>query len=128
MSGNHGHGEKFSRKKEAAIAALLETQSLPEAAAHCGLSERTLRRWLSNEEFAKQYRDERAHLLENTVNLLRTKSMEAVKVLASISNDQASPAGVRVSAARSIISLSIAGEMLDLEDRLAELEEIARSR
>jgi hypothetical protein len=128
MTATHGHGEKFSRRKEVAIAALLEHASLQEAAASCGLSERTLRRWLTNEEFQEQYRAERDRLLETAQNLLRAKSVEAVEVLVSVSNDQASPSAVRVSAARSIISLGIAGEILDVENRLTELEEIARNK
>jgi hypothetical protein len=121
-----GHGEKFSRKKESALAALLECSSLPEAAASCGISESTLRRWLRNDSFATQYRIERSRLLEITINQLRQKSLSAVNVLAKMSDDEASPAAVRVSAARAIISLGIAGEMLEVEDRLSDLEEIAK--
>jgi len=123
-----GHGEKFTRKKESALAALLECPSLPEAAASCGISESTLRRWLRNESFAQQYRTERSRLMEMTINALRRKSLAAVEVLASLSNDAASPAAVRASAARSIISLGIAGQVLDLEERLNDLEEIARDQ
>lgn len=41
-----GHGEKLSRKKELALAALLVSPPLPEAATKVGVHERTLFRWL----------------------------------------------------------------------------------
>jgi hypothetical protein len=123
-----GHGEKFTRKKELAIAALLQFPTLPEAAIACKLSERTLRRWLSNAEFQEQYRAERTRVLEGTVNTLRKKSLDAADMLVQLMTHEGEieQRSARVSAARSIISLAIAGaEMLDLEERLAELEELA---
>lgn len=124
-----GHGEKFGRKKESAIAALLACPTVTEAAANCGVSESTLRRWLRNETFARQYRQERTRMLERTVNLLRQKSAAAVATLAGVADDKALPAGARVSAARSLIELSIKGaEMQDLEERIAELEQVAQKK
>jgi len=124
-----GHGEKFERRKELAIAALLAAPTLAEAAQVCGVSERTLRRWSQDEMFAQRYRRERTRMLESAVNLLRTKSMVAVETLAEVADNKQSPAGARVSAARSLVELAIKGvEMQDLEARLAELEEFARDR
>jgi len=124
-----GHGEKYGRKKELAIAALLTSSSMPAAAVNCGISESTLRRWLQNETFAKCYRRERTRMLESTVNLLRQKSMAAVETLADIAESEESPASVRVSAARAVIELAIRGaELQDLEERIAELEQLAKER
>jgi hypothetical protein len=102
---------------------------LAEAAQLCSVSERTLRRWLQDRTFARCYRQERTRMLESTVNLLRQKSAAAVETLADVANDKDSPAGARVSAARSLVEMGIRGaEMYDLEERLAELEELARNR
>jgi hypothetical protein len=123
-----GHGEKFTRKKEAALAALLQYATLPEAAAACKLSAATLRRWLGNREFEEAYRSARARMLETTVNVLRKESVAAAKMLAKLMSDesQISQRAGRVSAARSIIALALSGtETLELEERLAELEELA---
>ena len=124
-----GHGEKFGRKKELAIGALLTCATLTEAAASCGIGESTLRRWLCDEGFAQRYRRERTRMLDSTVNLLRQKSIAAVETLAGIADDKGSPAGARVSAARSLVELAIKGaEVQDLEERLTELEEIAKEK
>lgn len=122
-----GHGEKFGRKKELAIGALLTCPSLPAAAASCGISESTLRRWLQNETFARRYRRERTRMLESTVSLLRQKSVAAVETLAEVADDKQSPSGARVSAARSLVELAIKGaEMQDLEARIDDLEQLAK--
>jgi DNA-binding transcriptional MerR regulator len=124
-----GHGEKFGRQKELAIAALLAVPTLGEAAQVCGVSERTLRRWLQDEIFAQRYRRERTRMLESAVNLLRRKSMAAVETLTEVADDKQSPAGARVSAARSLIELAIKGaEVQDLEERITELEQVAREK
>jgi DNA-binding transcriptional MerR regulator len=121
-----GHGEKFGRKKEIAISALLTYPTVTEAAASCGVSESTLRRWLRLETFVRQYRQERTRMLESTVNFLRQKSAAAVATLAEVADDKTLPAGARVSAARSIVELSIRGaEVQDLAERIVELETLA---
>jgi transposase-like protein len=51
-----GHGTKYSRKKEAAIAALLEQRNVQEAARAAGISKQTLYRWLKMPEFVEEYR------------------------------------------------------------------------
>jgi hypothetical protein len=124
-----GHGEKFGRRKELAIAALLATPTLAEAAQVCGVSERTLRRWLHDETFAGRYRQERTRMLESTVNLLRQKSVAAVETLAEVANDKEASASARVSAARSVVELAIKGaELQDLEARIDDLEQMAREK
>jgi hypothetical protein len=103
--------------------------TLAEAAQVCGVCERTLRRWLQDETFARRYRHERTRMLESAVNLLRRKSVAAVETLAEMAADRQSPAGARVSAARSLVELAIKGaELQDLEQRIRELEELTRDK
>jgi hypothetical protein len=47
-----GHGAKFGRKKEEAVAALASSRTVEEAARIVGLSPQTLYRWLKDPEFA----------------------------------------------------------------------------
>jgi response regulator of citrate/malate metabolism len=42
--------------KEKSLAALLESATITEAAKKCGLSEKTLRRYLDDAEFQKEFR------------------------------------------------------------------------
>ena len=50
-----GHGSKFERKKEAAIAALLTTKNYEEAAQATGIDLKTLKRWMRLPEFESEY-------------------------------------------------------------------------
>jgi transposase-like protein len=51
-----GHGSKFPRKKEAAIAALLTESNQAEAARAVGINLSTLKRWMREPEFIQDYR------------------------------------------------------------------------
>ena len=116
-------------RQEAAIAALLAQPNLTAAASSCGISERTLRRWMTNKVFASRYEKERGKLFIGIVDLLKSECSGAVQVLVAIANDGKSPAASRVSAASRIIELTLkTGEMQTIEKRVAELEELAKGR
>ena len=51
-----GHGAKFGRKKELAIAALLTHRSVEDAARAVDLNHNTLLKWLTIPAFVKEYR------------------------------------------------------------------------
>lgn len=54
-----GHGEKLSRKQEAAVAALLTESTLCRAAERARVGEVTLWRWLKEPGFKAAYREAR---------------------------------------------------------------------
>lgn len=123
MSHNGGHGEKFSRQKEAAIAALLAASTLGEAAQSCGISTATLKRWRKEPKFAARYAEAKDELLEFTINKLSVIGLDGVTALHRVAVNKRSPAAAVVSAGRAIIELRLkAGEVLDFGARLTELE------
>jgi hypothetical protein len=54
-----GHGSKFSRKMEEAVAALVTQRNVEEAARTAGIGTQTLLRWQKIPEFQKAYREAR---------------------------------------------------------------------
>ena len=54
-----GHGNKYERKKEAAIAALLTQRNIEEAAKVTGIGTNTLLRWMKDQGFQAAYREAR---------------------------------------------------------------------
>lgn len=76
-----GHGEKLSRRKEAAIAALLMHSTLADAAPDAGVSLATLRRWLQIPEFAHAYQAARAEVVERAIGRLEAQAGEAAETL-----------------------------------------------
>jgi hypothetical protein len=73
------HGEKFSYKREHAIAALLSSQAIGDAA--CGVAPVTLWRWLQDPSFDAQYRAARKQVVERGVSDLQLATSEAVMTL-----------------------------------------------
>jgi hypothetical protein len=119
----------LGHRQKAAIAALLAQPNLTAAASSCGISERTLRRWMTNKAFASRYEKERGKLFVGIVDLLKSECSSAVQVLVTIASDGKSPAASRVSAASRLIELTPkTGEMQTLEKRVTELEELAKGR
>lgn len=116
-----GNGRRVARR-EAAIAALLAWPTIGRAATAAGVGERTLRRWLSeDDDFRRAYRDARARALTQAIGVLQAAAGEAVEALRAALTDEA--AAVRVRAAIAILDRAMTGaELLDLHERLDALE------
>lgn len=118
--------ENLTAKQTRAIAALLQSPTLREAAESCGVPESTLFRWLNESAFKDAFDQARGQLLEGALTALQAASVEAVGVLREVMNSNASPAGVRVRAAAEIISLALRAKAeLETEQRIRALEQAA---
>jgi hypothetical protein len=119
-----GHGEKLSRKWEQAIAALLTSATIEEAAEKAKVGVTTLRRWLSEPAFRNAYRRARTDVLERTVATLLRLSTSAVVALAR--NLTCGKPACEIRAALGILEQATRGvELLDLAERVQLLEEAA---
>jgi DNA-binding MurR/RpiR family transcriptional regulator len=122
-----GHGSKFGRKKEAAIAALLAEPTIESAAKAAGVSGATLWRWMQEPGFDAEYRRARRASLGQAISQLQAASSAAVKALRAVAEDGAAPPAARVSAARAVLEIGIrAIEVEDLEARISQLEKAAK--
>jgi hypothetical protein len=118
-----GHGSKFGRKKEEAIAALLTQRNVEEAARVAGIGTQTLMRWLKIPEFQVEYRQARRDTFSQSIARLQQGSSAAVSTLLKIMIDPNAPASTRVRAADSVLDHAAkAIELEDIEARVAELE------
>jgi hypothetical protein len=108
-----GHGSKFGRKKEAAIAALLTQRNIEEAAHVAGIGTNTLLRWLKLPEFQKSYREARRAAHNQSTARLQQATSAAVTTLLKVMVDPATPASTKVRAADSILNRS--GQAIELE-------------
>jgi hypothetical protein len=120
-----GHGSKFERKKEAAIAALLTTKNYEEAAHATGIDLKTLKRWLRVPEFIKELRRARREAVEQAFGRAQQNSSAAISVLLKLMADPTTPAPSRARAALGIVDISRQALELDIETRVAELERAA---
>jgi DNA invertase Pin-like site-specific DNA recombinase len=117
-----GHGAKFGRKKEEAIAQLLAQRSVAEAARAADVGTTTLYRWIEDPEFAAAYLAAARATFGPAMTLLQQGASAAVTTIGNIMNDPALPAATRLQAADYVYSYTKAVEMEDQRARVAEAE------
>jgi len=121
-----GHGTKFGRKKEEAIAALLTQRNLDEAARAIGVAPNTLLRWMKEPEFDAAYRDAKRAAFGQSIARLHQASSAAVTALLKVMVDPSAPASSRVRAADSVLAHAAkAIEIEEIEARVTALEQEA---
>jgi AcrR family transcriptional regulator len=107
--------------KEKALAALLESSSITDAAKSCGLSQETLYRYLREKEFVADYRNARRQVVENSITQLQQASGEAVEALRR--NLSCSYPQAEIRAAQIILDNALKGvELVDILERLEQIE------
>ena len=120
-----GHGAKFGRKQEEAIAALLTQRNIDEASKAVGIAPNTLLKWMKQPEFDTAYREARRATFRQSVARLQQASGAAVSTLLKIMVDATAPHSTRVRAADSVLDHAAkAIEIEDLEARILRLEQI----
>ena len=118
-----GHGTKFKRKLEEAVAAMLTQRNVEEAARSVGISTATLMRWQKEPEFQQAYRAARRAAHGQSIARLQQASSAAVSTILKVMVDANTPASTKVRAADSVLNHSAkAIELEDIEARVAELE------
>ena len=124
-----GHGTKFGRKKEEAIAALLTQRNIEEAAKAVGIGATTLLRWLKVPEFQTAYREARRAAFGQAVARLQQGTSAAATTLLKTMIDPVTPASVRVRAAEAIFNHAAkAIEIEDIDARVTALEQAAETQ
>src|SRR4051812_34473544 len=122
-----GHGAKFPRKREEAIAALLTRPSVDDAARTIGVEPKTLWRWMRVPEFQAAYLQARREAVSQALARMQQGSGAAATVIFKLMVDANVPASVRLRAAESLFQSAIKGvEIEDIEARLAALEGAAQ--
>lgn len=118
-----GHGAKFSRKMEEAVAALLTHRNHEEAARAVGIGIATLLRWQKQPEFQAAYREARRSAFSQSIARLKQGTSAAATTLLKTMIDPTTPASVKVRAAEAIFNHAAkAIEIEDIEARVSALE------
>jgi hypothetical protein len=122
-----GHGEKFTRQKEAAIIGLLTQPTFDEAAKFAQVSSTTLWRWQQDPGFQAEYLRARRQAMGRAMAQLQQASFTAVKTLKEIMEDPKASASARVMAARTVLEMGLrATEVDDFGSQLSALERVAQ--
>ena len=115
-------GAKSDAVRERAILALLSEKTLGAAAARCGVNEKTLRRWLKNDEvFKADCAEARQATFEAGMGRIQVLTARAVDTFEDLLDATEYPS-VRLGAARTVAELAI--HQHDAETIMRKLDEI----
>ena len=96
---------KSDLKKDAALAALLDSNSMTEAAEKAGISRRTMYGYLHNDvDFARAYDEARNRQAIAYMDALNARRERAQAVIMDLLEDTEQPAAIRLKAAQTILS------------------------
>jgi hypothetical protein len=113
----------LSDRQYKALRALLVSPTVEQAAGACGLGVSTIRRYMTQPEFADEYRRRRALLLTETVGGVVAMGGEALQVLQDGLKEDQDPA-IRQRTARTV--LDYITKLVELDRRLVEQDELLR--
>ena len=100
-----GHGRKSDAIREHAVVALLSEPSIAQAAAKASVHEKTLRRWLTEDDaFQAAYAEARQTSYHAGISRVQALATEAVTTLEDLLQDT-QPANVRLGAARTVLDI-----------------------
>jgi hypothetical protein len=123
MSEKSQTSARAGRKTAQAIAALLTSRTIEEAAQTIGVPVSSLRRWRSKPAFAASLCRAQEEILQGVVNSLRSAGLDAATTLRQIAGDIKAPPAARVRASMVIINLLLKAHQLEvIEMRLCALE------
>jgi nitrogenase subunit NifH len=107
--------------REKVLSALLESATIIDAAQKCGLNEKTIRRYLEDVEFQKEFRAARRVIFEQ--NIVRLQSLHEIAVDALKRNLTCEIPSSEIRAAQIVIEASRKDfETTEILQRLEELE------
>jgi hypothetical protein len=116
-------GTELSPKQRKAIAALVESGEIQQAAEHANCSRGTLYTWLKQPAFLAALKQAETDSLRSLTRKLVSLGSRATGVIEATMSDADASAAVRLKAADTVLArLLQLRELVDLETRVAELE------
>ena len=116
---------EFSANQEKAILALLAVPSLEGAARVAGISSKTIRRYLDDDEFARRLKAERRVAFDVAAGSLQGLLSRAVGTLAAVIDDESVAPSVRVRAASAVLTHARAWYEIDEIEKRMDVIEVA---
>jgi hypothetical protein len=126
INAENQHNRALSRSQQRAVLALLTCTTVAQAAAEAKVGERTLHRWLREDDvFKAEYLNLRQQAVNDALSALQKYSASAARVLITLANDPRCPHSVRLGAAKSVLEMSLEALNIEvLEARLERLEQV----
>lgn len=118
-----GNPEELTTPKRRAIAALLSTRNVLEAARAAHVGERTLHRWLCEPVFRAAVLEAEGAAIDQAARRLIGMQDGAIDTLSELLDDVGTPAAVKLRTAQAILDYLLRlRELRNVEQRLTDLE------
>ena len=114
-----------SKKQEVFVFALVKNNgNVLQSCKDAGITEPTAYRWLSKEGLADDVKEVRQKLIENSLEVLQQATINAVKCVLGLIEDDGCPRGIKLNACKVVFENSIRlREQNEIINRLAVIEE-----
>ena len=110
---------------EIILSALMTSETRQAAAEKAGISDRTLRTYLSDPDFIVRYQRQRTKLLSDATRQLQSNLQTTIKTLVGIIKSKDSSDKAKISASRLILEYGLRfTEITDLVSRIESLERV----
>lgn len=120
---DNGNPLAISGRQRKAIAALLSSKNVPEAASAAGMGERTLYRYMGDPAFRLALADAEGEAIDGATRRLLAMQDLAIDTISEVLRDSASSAGVKIRAAGQVLDYLLKlRELRNIEQRLVLLE------
>ncbi len=120
--------QEITTRQKRAVSCLISTGDARVAANAALVTEKTVHRWLDNEDFQAYMTQARVDCVSQTTGRLQQASIDAAEKVAEIIQDSTAPAAARVGAIRIALDYSYRGlEIAQLHTRLNTLEEHSKT-
>lgn len=121
--------DELKPKQQQAIAAILSSGSITEAANQAGLNERTIYRWMTQDDFRAALYSEEDRVIDIAIRRLLNLSDKAINTFEELLGKEAANDNVKLRAAQLVIdNLIRLRELQTIDARLSELEEKVRAK
>ena len=117
-------GQILTSRQQKAIIALLQQPTIEKAAVSAHIGVATIYRWLRQDAFRKAYRVARNEAVSRAMARLQRASSGAVDILVELMACDATPASVRMGAARCVLEMAV--KTLESEDLAARIEALEK--
>lgn len=113
------------KRHEKAMAALLTSDTQMEAAAKCGIAERTLRGYLADPVFFAEYQRRKRRLVSDATRQIQASYQSAIKALREIVESKESKESDKISAARTLLEYGL--RLTETNEIMIRIEELERN-
>lgn len=114
----------LSNRKVKVLECLLTSKTITEASKKANISDRTIRKYMKDQEFLEEYRKQCENVFREAVGESQKALKMAVHTLREIVDNPKENGNTKIRAIQVLIDLAYKGELSEIEKRITQLENV----